>query len=197
MKTTSWRSTHIRAYWITANLTAAVLSTASCTTRSEAVDTASVAVTDHPVTALENKIERPESVSVRSDSSIGRVSFRRLRIDPNTERLGANSFVLIQYKADFDQAWASMVGTPIPTVDLATEAVLLLAAGQKPSTGFSISVDSIHTNADQGLVVFVTERLPEDCIGPMMIGRPVTAYAIPAGGYQSLSVITAVRPRHC
>ena len=137
----------------------------------------------------------PPTITATSPESVRtRLSFRTLfagdRIPLNPE--GPATYVLITFPSDWPAIWKAMIPTPPPTINFATEAILIVATSNKPLAEFYIQVDSLRVNAEADLFVFATESGPgKYCLGSNSGGRGLAAYAIPARRYRTLSVSTS------
>jgi hypothetical protein len=77
---------------------------------------------------------------------------------------------LLQANAGTDSA--------LPSFDFSRHMVVVVALGERGSTGHNIVVDSIATTKSNYLV-FVSATAPEGCIGGGMIVRPVDVAQVP------------------
>lgn len=91
--------------------------------------------------------------------------------------------LLVRTADEFQRRWELMTkgDTPaleIPVVDFAAEAVVMLALGMRPTTGYSVTIDRVEAGADV-LEVSATETRPSGYTGDL-VTEPVHLVAVPA-----------------
>jgi len=98
--------------------------------------------------------------------------------------MDARERLTVQSANEWSGVWSRIHSTqsPIPPIvepDFNTEVALVAAMGEKPSGGFTITIDSI-TRHERGSIVFVTEKSPgESCITPAVLTQAVHAIRAP------------------
>ena len=98
--------------------------------------------------------------------------------------MNARERLTVQSANEWLNLWSRIHGTqsPIPPIvepDFNTEVALVAAMGEKPSGGFTITIDSV-TRHERGSIVYVTEKSPsESCITPAVLTQAVHAIRAP------------------
>jgi hypothetical protein len=93
--------------------------------------------------------------------------------------------LVVRDDAAWREAWSRIVG-PIappperPAVDFGREAIVIVAAGERPSGGWSVAVDSVAPAAGGALVVSYTLTGPgAGCVTAQMITSPADVVRVP------------------
>jgi hypothetical protein len=92
--------------------------------------------------------------------------------------------LVIRTAAQWSQAWARITqnispAPPAPAVDFDHEMVILVAMGQRPTGGYSITVEGIY-DADGRTFAEVRERSPgAGCITTQAFTQPIDAVRVP------------------
>jgi hypothetical protein len=81
---------------------------------------------------------------------------------------------------------------PIPAVDFATETVVVLMLGQRPTSGYAIEVQRVFNN---GSAVVVEAREIRPCLGATVLTYPLLAIAVPGRRGGDVRVDWTVVPR--
>ena len=114
----------------------------------------------------------------------------RVLLETTQSRVVAPGGVVIEDAAAFGSLWAACTGhrlpaPALPPIDWRTERVLCIAAGPRPSAGFSIRVDAIeHDDRGEGVTtVRYAETTPvAGSVQAQMISHPVQIVAIARRG---------------
>jgi PrcB C-terminal len=123
----------------------------------------------------------PSDAAVVSASRVFEGSFFQFRY--NTGYLTPQRLV-IRTAEQWSQAWAQITQNLLPrpsapTVDFAHEMVILVAMGQRPSGGYSITVDGVYDVGGR-IVAEVRESSPgASCITTAALTQPVDAVRVP------------------
>ena len=87
---------------------------------------------------------------------------------------------LITDAATFQTEWNKVqLGQPLPPVDLTTQAVVLLNAGEKPTTGYSIQLSRSEETANQLIIHYQVLVPAPGAITGQMVTHPWVLQAIP------------------
>jgi hypothetical protein len=118
------------------------------------------------------------------------VPITRLRVEPvsftTTSGLRSPQRTVIRDAAAWRAAWAELSARvapepPLPAVDFASELVVLVALGERPTSGYQILVDSARTTADGGVVVHVRTISPAARCGVFQVlTQPVDLARLPS-----------------
>jgi hypothetical protein len=98
--------------------------------------------------------------------------------------IDARERLVVQSAAEWSSLWERIHGrqAPVPPIvqpDFNTEVVLVATMGEKPSGGYTITIDSI-TRHERGSIVYVTEKSPsQSCFTPAVITQAVHAIRAP------------------
>ena len=124
-------------------------------------------------------------VEAADDDRTNVVEFSVLAFGAMSAYEGGRRVELIAHEEDWRQAWATIGGgRPLPEVNFATRAVVLVFQGQKPTGGYSVSVEEIRRGGTV-LAVRVNERRPASGdVTTQVITSPFFAVSVPrpAGG---------------
>jgi hypothetical protein len=87
---------------------------------------------------------------------------------------------LVESPDAFEKYWQNLEGekTP-PAVDFATQAVVVLMAGEKPTAGYSIRVTRLEETPDQVIVHYAVIAPPTDAVLAQIITRPWSMQVVP------------------
>ena len=92
--------------------------------------------------------------------------------------------LIIQSAAEWSSVWERIHGRQSPTppiaqLDFNTEVGFVATMGEKPSGGYTITIDSV-TRHERGSIVYVTEKSPSDtCFTPAVLTQAVHAIRAP------------------
>jgi hypothetical protein len=98
--------------------------------------------------------------------------------------MDARERLVVQSAAEWSSLWERIHGkqSPVPPIvqpDFNTEVALVAAMGEKPSGGYTITIDSI-TRHERGSIVYVTEESPgQTCFTPAVLTQAVHAIRAP------------------
>ena len=114
---------------------------------------------------------------------------------------GARRRLVVRDQATWDSVWTRFSGSvmpvpPAPSVDFATQMVVVASMGQHSSGGFTISIDAVSEN-DQGILVRVRESSPgRNCIVTEAFTSPATLRIVSASN-KPLSFREIAETRNC
>ena len=93
---------------------------------------------------------------------------------------GGRRVEIVTNEEDWRQVWATIGGgRPAPEVNFATRSVIVVYQGQKPTGGYSVSVEEIRRDGTV-LAVRVNERRPaSDSVTTQVITSPFVAVSVP------------------
>ena len=97
----------------------------------------------------------------------------------------------------WDQFWSELGVGSRPDVDFTRDAVIAVAAGQRPTGGYEIIVDGV-THANGQLKVHVLERTPgPNCMTAASLTQPVDVVVVPAADARSWNFVERKEIRAC
>jgi hypothetical protein len=95
------------------------------------------------------------------------------------------------------QFWAELGTGERPDVDFTKDLVIAVAAGQRPSGGYEIAIESVN-RVDGELSVSVVERSPSpNCVTTASLTQPVDVVVVPAAGARSWSFLERKEIQAC
>jgi hypothetical protein len=98
--------------------------------------------------------------------------------------IDARERLVVQSPSEWSALWTRMHSRqspepPIVQPDFNTEVALVATMGEKPSGGYTITIDSV-TRHERGSIVYVTEKSPsETCFTPGVLTQAVHAIRAP------------------
>ena len=96
----------------------------------------------------------------------------------------ARERLVVQTAAEWSSLWERIHSrqSPVPPIvqpDFNSEVALVATMGEKPSGGYTITIDSV-TRHERGSIVYVTEKSPSDtCFTPAVLTQAVHAIRAP------------------
>ncbi|MGH7582875.1 MAG: protease complex subunit PrcB family protein [Gemmatimonadales bacterium] len=101
-------------------------------------------------------------------------------------------------RATFRQRWsdlfaASAARPPLPVVPFATDRVIMIAAGTRPTGGYSLRLDSARVVRDSALIWLSLRTPPPGCGVTQELTAPAVAIALPRVP-SAFRIITRERP---
>jgi hypothetical protein len=92
--------------------------------------------------------------------------------------------LVIRTPAEWSQAWARITGSaeprrPAPAIDFDREMVILVAMGERPTGGYSITIEGVY-DASGRVFAVVREKSPgADCFVTEAFTQPIDAVRVP------------------
>lgn len=95
------------------------------------------------------------------------------------------------------QFWSELGTGERPDIDFTKDLVIAVAAGQRPTGGYEIVIDSVKP-VDGGLSVSVVERTPgPNCVTTASLTQPVDVVVVPAADARSWSFVERKEIQAC
>ena len=94
--------------------------------------------------------------------------------------------LVIQDSNGLRAAWATLFegipGNAPPTVDFASETVIVLALGQRPSGGYTVRFDGVARTGNAAVVRYTATSPGRECMTTQMMTSPVDVVRVPRLG---------------
>jgi hypothetical protein len=91
--------------------------------------------------------------------------------------------LVLRDRAALESAWRTLhdgiAGNPVPTVDLSTRMVVLVALGPRNTGGHAIHVDSVTADGSRATVHYTATSPGPACMTAQMLTSPVDAVSAP------------------
>ncbi len=87
--------------------------------------------------------------------------------------------VTISTAAEFAALWREHAARPLPTVDFATESVVGIFLGARPTAGYRVEVVSVVTDASGSLVRYREQAPPSDAVTAQVLTYPFVVVSVP------------------
>jgi len=111
--------------------------------------------------------------------------------------IGESRRLVIRDANGWAQFWSELGVGERPSVDFNRDVVVAVAAGQRPSGGYEITIDRV-TQTDGQLTVEVVERTPgPNCMTSASVTQPVDVVVVPAADARSPSFLERKEIRGC
>jgi len=95
------------------------------------------------------------------------------------------------------QFWSELGTGERPEIDFTKDLVIAVAAGQRPTGGYEIAIDSVN-RGEGGLSVIVVERTPSpNCMTTASLTQPVDVVVVPAADARSWSFVERKEIQAC
>ena len=113
-----------------------------------------------------------------SSFGLGDVPFEKLA-SGTTSDVHRRTNYLVDSPEKFAALWQLLPGTPaMPAVDFNTKTVIALFAGDRPTTGYDLSVSSINDTASTRMVHVVLNKPAASCITGQMVTQPYVVFEV-------------------
>jgi|GEM_PF-3110186 len=111
-------------------------------------------------------------------SDSGGVPFQKLASGTNSE-VHTRTNYLVDSPEKLAALWQLLPGAPaMPTVDFNTKTVIALFAGDRPTTGYDLSVSAINDTASTRMVYVVLNKPAASCMTGQMVTQPYVVFEV-------------------
>lgn len=126
----------------------------------------------------------PSSAPLQPDPSVVTpVMESKVLLVSTTSGFTAPAELVLRDDAALAAAWktanAGTVGSPAPSIDFASQMVVLVALGERRTGGYTVRIDSVSRDAGGALVRYTATSPGPSCMTAQMITAPVIAVAVP------------------